>query len=161
MDAKVDLASEYAQSVAKIAARTPLVEIYRTAVYSICQLYVNGAIDESQAYALFASISQNVVAKMDDKSFESSDLTLSPLPPQRRERQTSESPMQGAGAADTGAGTDSKPQCDSGDGMTSSTDSATVPGTSKKGCKPAAPTSTINAEGASSAQAETVRDAAR
>jgi len=51
-------AQKYATAVAGIAARTPISETYRTAVFSLCQLNINGSIDNAQTARLFEAITQ-------------------------------------------------------------------------------------------------------
>jgi hypothetical protein len=51
------VADAYSTAARSIAARTPVSDTYRTAVYSICQLFINGALSREEARDLFLKIS--------------------------------------------------------------------------------------------------------
>lgn len=58
----LDLEGEYSDTVTILAQRTVLLDIYRTGTYSLCQYYVNGAINDKDVAAQFLDFSQKVLS---------------------------------------------------------------------------------------------------
>jgi hypothetical protein len=67
-EVKGQVASTFQTAAKSIAARNPLVEVYRTSVYSICQLYIDGVLTKDQAAKAFYDVTKAVVVKMDGKA---------------------------------------------------------------------------------------------
>jgi hypothetical protein len=63
--AAATIASQYQVLAQKLAERTPLLEAYRTSLFSLCQLYINGALTPDEVRDLFREINANVLTRMD------------------------------------------------------------------------------------------------
>ncbi len=63
--AAATIASQYQQIAQKLAERTPLLEAYRSSLYALCQLYINGALSPDEVRDLFREINANVLTRMD------------------------------------------------------------------------------------------------
>lgn len=55
------ISDSYKTMIENISTRTPLSETYRTAVYSICQLHLNGAITKEEARVAFTEVTNAVI----------------------------------------------------------------------------------------------------
>lgn len=60
---KADVNDSYARQAMQLANRTSLLDIYRTAVFSLCQLHMNGAITDKDASTMFQRITLAALAK--------------------------------------------------------------------------------------------------
>lgn len=58
---EASISDTYKTMIENISTRTPLSETYRTAVYSICQLHLNGAISNAEAHELFKQVTTDVI----------------------------------------------------------------------------------------------------
>jgi hypothetical protein len=59
------IASQYQVLAQKLAERTPLLEAYRSSLFALCQLYINGALTPDEVRDLFREINANVLTRMD------------------------------------------------------------------------------------------------
>lgn len=59
-----NLSDSYTRIAMLLANRTSLLDIYRTAVFSLCQLHMNGSIDHKQAESMFREITLKVIDKV-------------------------------------------------------------------------------------------------
>ena len=58
---KAELKEKTKEAITVLAQRTVLLDVYRTGTYSLCQFYVNGAIDKQQLLEQFSKLSTSVV----------------------------------------------------------------------------------------------------
>jgi hypothetical protein len=60
---KADVTDSYARQAMQLANRTSLLDIYRTAVFSLCQLHMNGAISDVDTAKMFSDITLKALEK--------------------------------------------------------------------------------------------------
>jgi hypothetical protein len=58
---KASFADAYQTTMSNLAARTPLSETYRTAVFSICQLHLNGVLTNEETNSLFKEVTISTI----------------------------------------------------------------------------------------------------
>lgn len=58
------LKDSYQALATTLAARTPLSETYRSAVYALCQLHMNGAVTDHEVYSLMREITLRTIAAL-------------------------------------------------------------------------------------------------
>jgi len=58
---KIDMESNIKEAVTTLGQRTPLLDIYRTGVYSLCQFNLNGAISNAQLPNVFSELTKGVL----------------------------------------------------------------------------------------------------
>lgn len=61
VEAAGSLKDSYRSDVVVLAKRTELLDIYRTATYSLCQFYVNGALNGAQVKEIFSAMTNAVI----------------------------------------------------------------------------------------------------
>lgn len=60
---QADVTDNYARQAMQLANRTSLLDIYRTAVFSLCQLHMNGAISDVDTAKMFSDITLKALEK--------------------------------------------------------------------------------------------------
>lgn len=58
---KAELKEKTVEAITVLAQRTVLLDVYRTGTYSLCQFFVNGAINEDQLLSQFDKLSTSVI----------------------------------------------------------------------------------------------------
>ncbi len=59
---KADIKNKVVETITTLGQRTALLDVYRTATYSLCQFYMNGAIDGKELSRQFDLVTKNILA---------------------------------------------------------------------------------------------------